>query len=296
MDKKPITAYIISWFLAPAIIITCTDKVPFFWPRLYGTKWFFRLPDNHPENLIIIVVLIFIVFLFFAMRGSIRARLVWLGFLLNFMYIFILYSLPIFRNNGSLFLIVYGFLFIITIIAFVDGMKSLNPETIAEGFSKKTPRKITATFFVLSILVVLIMLFFWALKPFFRNVPITNYYISLVALSVLLIIPLYLAAIYMLIKNRPLGYVLSLILLIWGSIPIMNFIALKSAYFWDFIYLIPSSFKKDLITYFNYSNYREFYSTVGFIWFIAEILVIIHPFVSLILAFIFLENFKNADK
>lgn len=168
---------------------------------------------------LIVVVPLLITSLLFALKGSLRWQLVWIGMLGYMIYNFAFYLFGAAFNN--LFL-VYVALFSSSIAALILGLSNLNLNDIALRFSPKTPVKVISIY----ILLIAIMLFFvemGMISNYFQTgtlpetIKLTGHPTSIVfALDLSIVVPVSVVTAFLLWKRNIWGYVMGMIMLLKG--------------------------------------------------------------------------------
>ena len=132
------------WLSLPlAGLVAVAAGAGLFWPPAYAREtpvWAAEGQGGDAVNLLVIVPILLVSALL-AHRGSVSARLVWMGTLIFLLYNFIVYAIAVHFN--SLFLVycgVLGFSF----YALVGSLPSLSPSEIASSYGARAPVKTMA--------------------------------------------------------------------------------------------------------------------------------------------------------
>jgi hypothetical protein len=141
------------WLSYPlAALVAVAAGAGLFWPPAYAQEtpvWAAEGTGGDAVNLVLIVPIL-LVSARLAQRGSVAARLVWMGTLIFLLYNFLVYAMAVHFN--ALFLVycgVLGFSF----YALVGSLPSLSPAEIASSYSPRAPVKTMAAAFFLIALV-----------------------------------------------------------------------------------------------------------------------------------------------
>jgi hypothetical protein len=161
----------------------------------------------------------FFITILLSIAGSHRARLLWLGFLGCFFY---------FGFANSFFFLVDRFPFITTLMlryiiiavlslaAFIDGIKSIDVQKIAERFRGWKPPWVASIYFEAKMIMLLLPTFILILMPFFKIKSLSLIEI-LFCITIILTICLSMAVLAVTViqfrNKRPWGYVMAPILL-----------------------------------------------------------------------------------
>ena len=170
---------------------------------------------------LLVAVPILIVALFLAIRGSLRAQLVWLGMLDYTLYNFSFYLFGAAFNG--LFL-VYVALFVLSIFALIFGLLALNAKGISEQFGTGTPVRWISGY---TLLVALFLGGFWISLSL--NYIFTGYVPQIViavehptnviaALDLSMVVPIQLLGAIWLWQRQPWGYVLAAMTNVKGAV------------------------------------------------------------------------------
>ncbi|EKD25873.1 MAG: hypothetical protein ACD_79C01462G0003 [uncultured bacterium] len=189
-------------------------------PNLYHDNEFVKSAwfTNDLITLIVVIPLL-LTSLLFALKGSLRWQLVWMGMLGYMIYNFAFYLFGAAFNN--LFL-VYVALFSSSIAALILGLSNLNVNDIALRFSPKTPVKVISIY----IMLIAIMLFFvemGMISNYFQTgalpetIKLTGHPTSIVfALDLSIVVPVSVVTAFLLWKQNTWGYILGMIMLLKG--------------------------------------------------------------------------------
>ena len=148
MNRKE-TGRFILWVSVPlALLVAVTAGAGLFWAPTYAQEtplWAMEGIGGDGVNLLLVVPVL-LVSAIKAQRGSVAARLVWMGVLLYLLYSFVLYTFAVHFN--PLFLVycaVLGFSF----YAVVGSVPELPVEEISQSYVSRTPVKTVALVFFL---------------------------------------------------------------------------------------------------------------------------------------------------
>jgi hypothetical protein len=145
MKTKAFTLWI-SFLLA--VLVAVTAVAGLFWPATYAQEkplWATEGAGGDAVNLFVIVpILIFSAVL--AHRGSLSARLIWVGTLVFILYNGVIYAFAVHFN--SLFLVYCGVLGL-SFYALAGSLTSLSPSEVAAVYSQRAPARTTAVVLLL---------------------------------------------------------------------------------------------------------------------------------------------------
>ncbi len=157
----------------------------------------------------------------FSRRGSLRARLIWLGALDYMLYNYAFY---LFGAAFNAFFLIYAALLGLSIFALIFGLVNLDVEEIHRQFSVRTPVKWIGGYFLfvaagLSLIYVAQSIAYIATGQLPAIVTITEHPTNVVfALDLTLLIPWLVVGAVWLIKRKPWGYVIAGILSVKGPL------------------------------------------------------------------------------
>jgi hypothetical protein len=167
-------------------------------------------------------------------KGSVRAKLVWIGMLDYMLYNFAFY---LFGTAFNWFFFLYVLLLALSIWALILALMSLDVEQLAEGFSPQTPVKMIAGFMAfigvsLSVIYFLQWLGFAGSGEVPSIVTMSGHPTNLVfALDLTLVVPVMLVGAVLLWRRRPWGYVLAAMGNIKGAVYMLALSAATSTAF-----------------------------------------------------------------
>ncbi len=222
MDKRLRIALILSWCIAVLYIIS------------FG--YFLTRDESHyPEHYlyvndilrngigISIILIAFVVFLILSIRGSLRAVFIWLGFICFFLYSYSLIFFSALGGQDILFEICHGLIALLSLLVLFLAFRALDLKKIASRFSEKTPLKIAILYFILSFATIYVSTYL-LYRDYFRDRGMSEFiwFISdpKNVANLFIIGPLYLYMIVAIIKKRPLGYILTPILMVFNVIAV----------------------------------------------------------------------------
>ncbi len=131
-----------------ALLVVVTSWAGLFWPSTYAREtlnWATQGRGGDVVNLVLVVPVL-VVSALLALRGSLAARLVWMGSLMYLLYNFILYTLAVHFN--ALFLVYCGTLGL-SFYALVGSLPSLPSEEIARAYGPGAPVRTVGLVFLL---------------------------------------------------------------------------------------------------------------------------------------------------
>jgi SAM-dependent methyltransferase len=130
------------------VLVALTGWAGLFWPSTYGretTSWATQAIGGDVVNLFVVAPLLLLAALGLH-RGSLPARLVWLGTLGYLLYNFLIYCFAVHFN--ALFL-VYCTVLGLSFFGFVGGALPLDPSAVAAAYGSRAPVRTTAIVFLL---------------------------------------------------------------------------------------------------------------------------------------------------
>jgi hypothetical protein len=139
------TRLTIAYYMSAAIaaLAAGVSAAGFFWAPLYrnATPWAAQQSRGGDLVTLFVAAPALLVAVALAWRGSVRARLVWLGLVayMAYGYLFYLYGMPL---NEAFF--AYVAIVVMSIASLIIGLLELDAEKIAAAFSPKAPRKTIA--------------------------------------------------------------------------------------------------------------------------------------------------------
>jgi hypothetical protein len=94
---------------------------------------------------LIVILPLFVISLIFAMKGSLRWTLVWLGCLGYTLYTYITYAFSNIYNN---FFLIHVLLYCLSLFSIIGVLMKLDAESVKSQFSEKTPIKLVGIFLI----------------------------------------------------------------------------------------------------------------------------------------------------
>lgn len=192
------------------------------------------IPDLYRDNALItagwfgndlvtlfVALPILIVSLVLSMRGSRRARLVWLGMLAYMLYNFSYY---LFGSAFNSFFLIYVTLFTLSIFALIFGLVGLDVGGIGQRFRARTPVRWIAGYMIFVALGLTVVyasqsIAFIATGDLPEIVTLTEKSTSVVfALDLSMVVPWFILGAVWLWQRRPWGYVLATIVNVKGAV------------------------------------------------------------------------------
>ncbi|MCG8351935.1 MAG: hypothetical protein MI924_29565 [Chloroflexales bacterium] len=216
MQRQPIIAY---WLTGLIIVLTVAAALSgLLWPGIYNDPAPV-LPQAYGQDMVTLVVGVplLVIATVFAVRGSLRGRLIWLGALGYILYTYASFAFGAVYNN--LFLL-YVALFSLSLFAMMLGMMSLDVGQIGDMFAPDTPvRPLAGYFGLVGFLVglmwlseIVLALMTGTLPPTLVESQVHTLFIQVLDLAV--VVPLSLLAAVLLWQRRPWGYTLASVLLV----------------------------------------------------------------------------------
>jgi hypothetical protein len=116
-----------------------------------------------------------------------------------------------------------GLIALLSLLVLFFAFRALDLKKIASRFSEKTPLKISILYFILSFAAIYVSNFF-LYRDYFRDREMSEFiwymFQPKIIVNLLIIGPLYIYMIVAIIKKRPLGYILTPILMVFNVIPV----------------------------------------------------------------------------
>lgn len=201
------------------ILVLTASLTALLWDGLYANEVVAYAAEAIGQDLVNVVWVIplYAVALYFLQRGSLRARLAWIGLLFYFVYTYIAYALTIHHNEMFL---VYVAAYSLSLALLIMGVSSLKVENLPEQFTEKLPRYGIGIF---GIVVGIFLIFLWGstvvTSLISGELPVelsqaATQSLGIWALDMGLIAPLGIVGGISIIRNKPLGYLLSGIMMI----------------------------------------------------------------------------------
>ena len=216
--QKPLPKYAFPLSIIAGLLVLAASLTAVLWNGLYAnevTSYATQAIGQDWINVVWVIPLYALV-LYFLRQGSLRARLAWLGLLTYFVYTYIMYAVSVVHNQMFL---VYVAAYSISLILLITGISSLSLDELPGQFSDKIPRRGLGIFcLVMGIFLSLLWLndiipaLISGELPARLNEAVTN---SMVvqAMDLGLIIPMAFIGGIALLRDKPLGYLLTGILM-----------------------------------------------------------------------------------
>ncbi len=200
--------------IAVALLLAMTAVAGIFWPATYAKETLFSAAGGLGSDLVdlILVVPVLLISGIKGYRGSVPARLVWLGTLGYLLYNLVLYAFGVHFN--ALFLI-YCATLSLCFYATIFSLPFISLEQIAQTFSRRAPRKTTA-------ILLLVMSALFAAFDLGEDIPAllagripasvtqTNLPVSFIhALDLIFLIPGMCITAFLVLRRKPSGYALA---------------------------------------------------------------------------------------
>ncbi len=214
------SAYILSAIIAVLALIASAGGLLI--PDLYRDNALITAGWFGNDLVTLLVALpILIVSLVLSMRGSRRARLVWLGMLAYMLYNFSYY---LFGSAFNSFFLIYVTLFTLSIFALIFGLVGLDVGGIGQRFRARTPVRWIAGYMIFVALGLTVVyasqsIAFIATGDLPEIVTLTEKSTSVVfALDLSMVVPWFILGAVWLWQRRPWGYVLATIVNVKGAV------------------------------------------------------------------------------
>lgn len=210
-------AYLLSAIVA--VLAAVVSGLGLRFPGVYrSTGWGNGVMGNDLVTLVVAVPVLALAIIYSA-RGSVRARLVWLGVLyyMFYNYAFYVFGMPV----TKLYLPMVA-VFTVSGFALALGTFYLDAEAISRRFSPRTPARLLAVWFLwVAIQVSFLWISQWVRFVFTGHVPEVNgspnAYQVIAAVDLSFMVSLLIPAAYCLWRHRPWGYVLGVMLSVQGA-------------------------------------------------------------------------------
>lgn len=210
-------AYVLSAVVA--LLATAISITGLLFPSVYGGNWGSGTSIGNDLVTLIVAVPTVALAIVYSARGSVRARLLWLGALYFFFYnyAFYVFGIPVTKLYVPIIAA-----FALSGLALVVGCLNVDVEAIARRFSPRTPAKPIAIFlFLAAAMVSRLWLSQWI--TFFRTgrIPEVNgsasAYQVIAAVDLSFMVPVFFLTAYLLWRRRPWGYVLGVMTNVQGA-------------------------------------------------------------------------------
>jgi len=225
--------YRLSYILLFFLIVQSVGSL--FIPDLYSdNKWVVASVKGADLLTLVIVSPLLGISLFYATRGSIKAQIILLG-----VVYFVFYSsfFSFFGTSYNSFLLIFLSIFLLSVFSFANGLLIINPNKIMDLSIPLRENKLINTLVLLCLTILLlvwlsqffIFLFTGRIAPIFLEAGNFAQLTAKINLA-FIVVPGY-VALYWFRKNKPLGYVLTIIFLITGLLIclLMFFIAVSQS-------------------------------------------------------------------
>ncbi len=202
------------------VLAAVLSMIGLLYPGVYRGNWGNGTSLGNDLVTLVAAVPVLALAIIYAARGSVRARLLWLGALyyMVYNYAFYVFGMPVTR----LYLPIIA-AFALSGFAFVLGMGNLDVESISRRFSPQTPARLIAAYlFYVAVMVSFLWISQWVKFLLTGHVPDVNgsqyAYQVIAAVDLSFMVPLQISAAYLLWRRRPWGYVLGAVALVQGAI------------------------------------------------------------------------------
>lgn len=211
-------AYVLSVIVA--VLSAAVSVIGLRFPGVYRSNWGNGTSMGNDLVTLVVAVPILALAIIYSLRGSVRARLLWLGALYYMVYNYAFY---VFGISVTRLYLPWIAAFVLSGFAFLLGMGNLDVEAISRAFSPRTLRRpIAAYLFYVAVMVSFLWISQWVKFLFTGHVPDVNgsefAYQVIAAVDLSFMVPLQILAAYLLWRRRPWGYVLGAVALVQGAI------------------------------------------------------------------------------
>jgi hypothetical protein len=211
-------AYVLSVLVA--VLATFATVVGLRFPTVYGDKAGRAMAFGNDLPTLVVAVPLLALAIIYSARGSVRARLLWLGALyyMFYNYAFYVFLLPV----TKLYLPIVA-IFALSLLALALGVGNLDVEAIGRRFRSRTPAKLMAAYmFVWAAMVGGLWISQWVRFLITGKVPnmggSENAYQVIAAVDLSFMLSLLIQAAYWLWRRRPWGYVMAVVLNVQGAL------------------------------------------------------------------------------
>ena len=215
-DLRPV--YVLSVIVA--LLATGVSIAGLGFPSLYLSNWGNGTALGNDLVTLVVAVPLLALAMIYSSRGSVRARLLWLGVLyyMAYNYAFYVFGIPVTRLY-----LPWICLFVFSGSALALGIGNLNIESLAGVFSSRTPARWIAGFlFYTATMISFLWISQWVKFLATGRVPDVNgsqfAYQVIAAVDLSFMVPMQFSAAYLLFRRRTLGYVLSSVALVQGAL------------------------------------------------------------------------------
>ena len=211
-------AYVLSTIVA--VLSAGVSVIGLRFPSVYRGNWGNGTSLGNDLVTLVVAVPVLALALIHSARGSVRARLLWLGalFYMFYNYAFYVFGMPV----TKLYLPIIA-AFALSGFALALGMFNLDFEAVSHRFSPRTPGKPIAVYlFYVAAMVSFLWISQWVKFLLTGRVPEVNgsqyAYQVIAAVDLSFMVPPQILAGYFLWRRRPWGYVLGVVALVQGAI------------------------------------------------------------------------------
>jgi hypothetical protein len=211
-------AYVLSAIVA--VLATGASVAGLCFRSLYLGNWGNGTSLGNDLVTLVVAVPVLTLAIIYSARGSVRARLLWLGSLyyMVYNYAFYVFGIPVTRLY-----LPWIALFVFSGFAFALGMDNLDIRSVASRFSSRTPGRWVAGFLsYTAIMISFLWISKWVKFLTTGRVPDVNgsqfAYQVIAAVDLSFMVPLQVSAAYLLFRRRPWGYVLGSAALVQGAV------------------------------------------------------------------------------
>ena len=209
--------YVLSVIVA--VLSAAVSAIGLRFPGVYRGNWGNGTSLGNDLVTLVVAVPVLALAIIYAARGSVRARLLWLGalFYMVYNYAFYIFGIPVTRLYLSWIVI-----FVLSGLAFALGIGNLDVKAISRRFSLRTPGKPVAAYLLyVAAMVSFLWISRWVKFLLTGQVPDVNgsqyAYQVIAAVDLSFMVPLQIPAAYLLWRRRPWGYVLGVVALVQGA-------------------------------------------------------------------------------
>ena len=199
-----------------AVLAAAVSVVGLRFPGLYPHDWGNGTSLGNDMVTLVVAVPVLALAIIYSARGSVRARLLWLGALgyMLYNYAFYVFGIPVTKLY-----VPWVAVFVFSGLAFVLGMSNLDVEPIAGGFSSRTPARWIAGYLIFAATMICnLWISQWVKFLSTGRVPEVNgsqeAYKVIASIDLSFAVPLLIAAALGLWRRRPWGYVLGVVALV----------------------------------------------------------------------------------
>jgi hypothetical protein len=215
--RMPVAVFPLS--ILVALLVAVASLAGLVWEEIYAAEPTSMTMQAQGQDLVNVVwvVPLFLIVLYFLRRGSLRARLAWIGILFYFVYTYLIAATAVAYNRMFL---VYVAAYAVPLALLIVGLTSLKMDALAGSFKSTFPRRGIGIFQIVAGVGVLLMWLGDILpslitgEPPARLMEQVSQSLVVQAMDLGLVVPMCLVGGIALLRTEPVGYLLSAISMI----------------------------------------------------------------------------------